>query len=112
MINIDTKTFEITMTRGDTLKVIIGMKQDEEPYIPAEGDVIRFYMSKKYKGETGYELLLNKIVPNETLQLKLDPEDTSSMKYGTYNYDIELTKADGDVDTFIQSKITLTEESA
>lgn len=112
MIDIDQNTYAVTMTRGDTLKILIGMKQDNEPYIPAEGDIIRFYMSKKYKGEIGYELLLNKIVPNDTLLLKLDPEDTGIMKYGTYNYDIELTKADGDVDTFIQSTITLTEESA
>lgn len=46
-------------------------------------------------------LFLQKIIDNETLMLRIDPEDTKKMSFGKYKYDIQLTRADGRVDTFI-----------
>ena len=88
----------ITLTRGDTLNVQITMKQGSRDYEPQNGDVIRFAMKKKY---TDPEPLITKIIPNGTLRLHLDPADTKELDFGRYVYDIELTKANGDVDTFI-----------
>ena len=43
--------------------------------------------------------------------LTLNPEDTKHLPFGKYVYDIELTKATGEVDTFITKAILkLTEE--
>ena len=36
-----------------------------------------------------------------TFQMKLNPEDTEGMDFGTYYYDVQLTTAGGDVDTYI-----------
>ena len=101
---------KITMTRGDTLLVTLVITDGNDAYTPAAGDVIRFAMSKKYKDKAGYELLINKQIPTDTLLLELRPEETASLPYGTYNYDIQLTRSSGRVDTFISSQITLTEE--
>ena len=97
------------MTRGDTLKVTIDLTQDGEPYIPVEGDVIRFAVKK---GEfVDVEPRILREVPIDTMTLVLDPEDTKDMEFGTYVYDMEITFADGTVDTFItESKFRLKPE--
>lgn len=108
MVRIDGTT--ISMTRGDTLKVYVTMKEreSEEEYFPVEGDVVRFAVKKNYKDA---EPLIEKVIPNDTQLLRLDPGDTKELKFGSYVYDIQITFSDGDVDTFIdRATFTLTEE--
>ncbi len=89
----------ITLTRGDSFYATVTMEQaDGEPYIPQAGDTIRFALKKRY---TDSEPLIIKPVPTDTLMLHLEPEDTKALPFGRYVYDVELTKANGDVDTFI-----------
>ena len=38
------------------------------------------------------------------MTLRLDPEDTKELGFGTYVYDLEMTFADGRVDTFVEGK--------
>lgn len=109
---------EITLTRGDTLKCTIVLTDDEsgEAYVPVEGDSIRFALKrdKMNSKKTNYsdeEPLIRKNIPIDSLFLQLDPEDTKSLPFGTYVYDIEITFTDGTVDTFITTKkFTLTPE--
>lgn len=43
--------------------------------------------------------------------LVLEPEDTKTLPFGKYVYDIQITYADGKVDTFItKGRLRLTEE--
>lgn len=99
----------IKLTRGDTFKAHIILTDSEgNTYEPTEGDSIRFALKKAYRDK---ECLIQKEIPIDTLLLKLEPEDTKHLNFGDYVYDIELTKANGDVDTFItKAKLTLTEE--
>lgn len=99
----------ITLTRGDTFMALISItKQDGTPYVPNDGDKVRFAMKAKYEDS---EPLVNKDVPLDTMTLTLLPEDTKSLAFGKYVYDIQLTKADGTVDTFItKASIKITEE--
>lgn len=108
MINVNNNT--ISMTRGDTLILSLDLTKDGEMFTPSANDYIRFAMSKRYKSEKKYELILVKQIPNDSLVLQLDPEDTDELDYGTYNYDIEITYANGDVDTFILDQISITKE--
>lgn len=106
MIRIDGTT--ITMTRGDTLSLTIGVKQGEEDYQVQEGDVIRFAMKRSYSDA---EPLIVKQIGTDDLALQLDPEDTKDLPFGSYVYDIEITMEDGTVDTFIaEAKIVLAKE--
>lgn len=105
----------ITLTRGDTLIAQITIKQGETDYTPVEGDVIRFAMKHPIynAGRTDYSEttpVLTKTIPNDTLILTLLPADTKQLGFGEYVYDIQLTFADGTVDTFIKGKFFLTEE--
>lgn len=100
----------ITLTRGDTFMAQISITDSEgNPYVPAEGDSVRFAMKAKYTDVP--PPLLVKDIPIDTLKLVLDPADTKGLSFGTYVYDIQLTKASGEVDTFITTaKIKITEE--
>lgn len=102
----------ITMTRGDTFRTIVKMYIDsghKTEYIPQEGDVIRFATKKKFKDTEN--IVFEKIIPNDTQILTIKPEDTKSMSFGKYVYDIQITYANGDVDTFIdKATLAITEE--
>lgn len=110
MISID-PAFRITMTRGDTFQRTLVLTKNGETYTPQEGDVIRFAMSKKFESQNGYELILEKEIPTDTLLWTITASETKSLDYGTYNYDLQITYADGTVETFADKKtIKLTEE--
>lgn len=105
--SINNKTKKISLVRGDTLRVQVEIFADNEPYIPVNGDSIRFAMKQYYASS---KVLIEKIIPNDTLILKLDPSDTKRLSFGKYVYDIEITFSNGDVDTFISGEFELTPE--
>lgn len=98
----------IYLTRGDTGKFEVVMEDSTgTKYMPQEGDVVRFMMKKNYSQEA---VIIEKEIPNDTLMLELEPEDTKELPFGIYVYDIELTYANGDVDTFIKGRLVIGEE--
>lgn len=107
---------KIIMTRGDTLNLKINIMKDNEEYIPEEGDVIRFALKhREIKADSSDfvddDPLILKTIPNDTMTLVLEPKDTKDLAFITYAYDIEITFADGSVDTFItNSQFKITEE--
>lgn len=106
----------INLTRGDTLLVQLAITKNGEEYTPLPGDSIRFALkNNKFNAtKTDYEdehPLISKVIPANTLILRLDPEDTKSLNFGEYVYDIQITFADGIVDTFItNAKFKITPE--
>lgn len=99
----------INLTRGDTFSAKIEIEDSEgNEYIPKNGDRIRFAMKRTYNDELP---LLVKEIPTNTMILSLEPIDTKNLDFRSYVYDIELTKSNGDVDTFIaRSRINILEE--
>ena len=99
----------IFLTRGDTFKAQLTINYpDGSVYTPKEGDSIRFALKENIEDE---ECLILRDIPIDTMLLILYPEDTKELEFGNYVYDIQLTKANGDVDTFITaSKLKLTAE--
>lgn len=99
----------ITLTRGDSLILHVSMTRNDEPYTPSAGDSIRFALGRDKRG-TSEPIILKNIDIND-MTLRIDPEDTKTLSYGTYYYDIEYTSEEGYVDTFIgPSSFKLTEE--
>lgn len=92
---------KITLVRGDSFYATISLKQGAATYTPQEGDVIWFGM-KKSIADT--ECVLKKQIPNDTLLLYIEPADTKTLACGGYIYDLEITFANGDVDTFINNE--------
>ena len=105
------KKTTIFLTRGDTFKAQLSLVDREgNPYEPQPGDAIRFACKKDYS-DPDTEVLIVKVVPTDTLILELEPEDTKELPFGNYVYDIQLTTAAGEVDTFItKGTLTITEE--
>lgn len=99
----------ITLTRGDTFTASITITDSSgNPYTPVVGDHIRFAMKSDYEDEAP---LLIKDIPIDTMILVIESSDTKNLEFGKYVYDIELTKATGEVDTFItKATLKLTEE--
>lgn len=96
----------ITLTRGDSLRLetIIKRKTSNETYIPDPTDVIRFRLKKRL--DDSFPVLIEKVIPiTDPLILALDPEDTKPLRFGEYAYDIELSKVNGLVDTFIDNAV-------
>ena len=55
--------------------------------------------------------MIVKDIPVSTMMLVLLPEETKRLNFGKYVYDIQLTRADGRVDTIIaKAAFKLTEE--
>ena len=91
------------MTRGDTFRAKIRLvNRAGESYTPQTGDVITFAAMQKYDDAVP---LIEKTIDNDSMELVLDPADTSALPYGSYVYDMDLTYANGDVDTFIDKAI-------
>lgn len=99
----------ISLTRGDTLSLLLDVRNSSgTEYEPAEGDMIVFTMKKSCSDATA---LITKEIDTDDLTLVLDPEDTEGLAFGKYVYDIQITLANGDVDTIIPNgTFKLTEE--
>ena len=107
MFEID-KNNNISMIRGDTVRIkVICFEDDEETieYQPVNGEHVRFALKKRYTDSTP---LILKEIPIDTMILRIDPADTKDLDFGPYNgvykYDVEITRLDGTVDTFISRK--------
>lgn len=105
----------IIMTRGDTLRIQVAINVDGYPYTPEANDIVRFALKHQTMNSARTEYadrdpLISKVIPNDTLILVLEPGDTKPLGFGTYDYDIQITFANGVVDTFISGTLKLTKE--
>jgi hypothetical protein len=108
-MSVEINGHNIKMTHGDTFRAKLDIKDNNgNDYIPSEGDVIRFAVKRKYDDD---ELCIFKKIPIDTLEIHLLPKDTKSLEQPCeYVYDIQITMADGTVDTFINGKLIITQE--
>jgi len=102
----------ITMTRGDTFRAHVTMTMGDAKYTPVSGDSVRIavkhdIMNSKRTAYKDSEPLIDKQIPIDTMVLELSPSDTKNLEFGNYVYDIEITFADGTVDTFINNAILI-----
>ena len=102
--------YNISLTRGDTGIFKLDLVDEEGlPFTPSSLDSLRFAMSKKY-GSNREEVLILKDIPFDTLLIQIDPEDTKSLDFSKYKYDIEYTDAAGHVTTVLMAEFNVTKE--
>ena len=97
----------INMTRGDTVVLQVEIQRNGEPYELQEGDEVRFALKHSTMNSKKTEFrdqnpLVKKTIGNDLI-LTLDPSDTKKLGFGNYIYDIQITLANGTVDTFIDN---------
>lgn len=102
----------IIMTHGDTLDVVLSLvDRCGKKYVPATGDTIRFALKKEY---SDIDPIMVKNIPIDTMRLRIESTETKELEQpGVYVYDIQLTMADGTVDTVIpKGRLVIEEEVA
>lgn len=106
MVIIDTDTNDISLTRGDYAALVFTAYEDEGTTIHdlAMGDTVQFQMGKKY----GKPDVVKTKVKEDALAtseddyvIEIEPEDTKSLKFGDYFYDVSIVTATGEVCTYI-----------
>ena len=95
----------ITITRGDSASFHIDIVDASgTEYVLQDGDIVTFTVKKSTKTE---DILIQKTGQD----VEIEHEDTADLRYGTYAYDVQLTYANGHIDTFIgPADFVLTEE--
>lgn len=90
----------IRLTRGDTAKLTVPIENDldNSSYVMDEQDTLTFTIKKSVKDN---ENLVQKVVTGSN-NFHIKPEDTDSLPFGKYVYDVQLTTAGGDVYTVIE----------
>lgn len=101
MLNIDNRQ-NITLTRGDTAYIdVTGLKnKDGTVYTFVEGDMVYF----RLKGSETIEKQLVIDLLNNKATLTLEPEDTESLNFTSYKYEMELVTSIGEHFTFIADR--------
>ena len=90
------------MTRGDSEAIKVSCKDSQGVGVPLEdGDTL--YFTVKFSVGTE-EIEIQKVItefPDGIAYINISPDDTKSMSFRNYYYDIQLTRADGTVKTII-----------
>lgn len=99
------KNGAIVLTRGDYAAFDVEIFTEEgEPYIPEAGDTVTFTVKKNTRTT---DILIQKT----GTFIEIQGEDTESLSYGSYVYDVQLTYENGRRDTFITpTEFQVTEE--
>ena len=98
----------IKLTRGDSLVAELALKwQDGTDYEPSAGDSVVFAVKSRLNGaRTEYvesSPIISTEIPTSDMTLRLAPDNTAGLAFGAYAYDVEVTLADGRVDTVINN---------
>lgn len=100
--------FGIQATKGDTIIMpFVVINNDNSIYQVQTGDVINFGLKENYADT---ECLIEKTINNDELKLILEHDDTKELEVGSYVYDIQITKANGEVHTFISGNLQILNE--
>ena len=88
---------DISLTRGDSAVLLLKIQKDSEAeYKLQAGDSVLFTVKKSVYDT---DVIIQKKLTDGAI--RLNPDDTKDLEYGTYYYDVELTQSDGFVTTVI-----------
>ena len=111
----EAKEFDFEFPRGDTCPIKFSVKDSNGSEIDlSQADEIYFTVKKNYNTSTA--ILQKKLTSDEitvegsTGTLVLTHDDTKTLSYGRYVYDIQIVSGDY-VKTVVLGEITLTNES-
>ena len=105
---IDFHYADIWLTKGDTMIVSVTLALSRAvEYVPDAEDVVKFVMKRRHRDT---EAVIEQEVDLSTMLLTVDADDTDDLRSGDYPYYLELTAADGTVDTFLSGTLHLMEK--
>lgn len=109
MFNINTETYLIELTRGDSASIIFGAKDAEgNDYIPVAGDELKLAVAKKVGADPIFEVANTMESDAEAFwTINIPSSVTNSMKFADYAYDVQL-KSGSSVTTIIGKTDSIT----
>ena len=109
MFNINTETYLIELTRGDSASIIFGAKDARgKAYIPVSGDELKFAVAKKVGADPIFEVANTMNGDAESFwTINIPASATSDMKFNDYAYDVQL-KSGSSVTTIIGQTDSIT----
>lgn len=109
MFNINTETYLIELTRGDSATIIFGAKDAQgNNYIPVSGDELKFAVAKKVGADPIFEVANTMDGDAESFwTINIPASVTSDMKFTDYAYDVQL-KSGSSVTTIIGQTDSIT----
>ncbi len=93
----------IRLTRGDTARLAVEVTNEQtgEPYEIKRDDTVTLTVRRS---ESTTDILMQKVLIGSG-SFHIDPDDTKTINYGKYKYDIQINTASGDVYTVIPPSI-------
>lgn len=89
----------IRLTRGDSAEFDITIfDRQGQLYELQEGDKVEFTVKENVYSSAP-------LIKKTGTQIQIKPEDTASLSYHKYVYDVQVTLADGTVDTIIPPSV-------
>ena len=109
MFNINTETYLIELTRGDSASIIFGAKDAQgNDYIPVAGDKLKFAVAKKVGADPIFEVANTMDDDAESFwTINIPASVTNDMKFTDYSYDVQL-KSGSSVTTIIGQTDSIT----
>lgn len=106
-------TINLKFIRGDSCPLKFQIMDTEEASVVKE-DLTSLYFTCRKTNSKYSEILFQKDIDsfeyeNEYYFINIEPEDTRELPYDTYNFDIEATFNDGEVQT-LKGDFTIMEE--
>lgn len=109
MFNINTETYLIELTRGDSASIIFGAKDAQgNDYIPVTGDELKFAVAKKVGADPIFEVANTMDDDAGSFwTINIPASVTNDMKFTDYAYDVQL-KSGSSVTTIIGQTDSIT----
>lgn len=109
MFNINTETYLIELTRGDSATIIFGAKDAQgNNYIPVAGDELKFAVAKKVGADPIFEVANTMDGDADAFwTINIPASVTIDMKFTDYAYDVQL-KSGSSVTTIIGQTDSIT----
>lgn len=109
MFKINTETYLIELTRGDSASIIFRAKDAQgNDYVPVVGDELKFAVAKKVGADPIFEVANTMGDNAESFwTINIPASVTSDMKFADYAYDVQL-KSGSSVTTIIGQTDSIT----
>lgn len=94
----------LILIRGNSAYYDLNVEYDTgDSYTNTGTDTFRFIVSD------GSDVLVDKDIDLDSMQVVLEPEDTLNLNPGNYKYEVTYEDGTGYIDTFIQGKLKIKE---
>lgn len=90
------------MTRGDTEIITVSCLANGIDMPLQIGDIVYFTVKETINSSSNaFQVKVTEFTTEGKAEIKIKPENTKNLKFRTYVYDVQITKADGTVTTII-----------